>query len=114
MLPGVERDYGLVFLGGEYLASYARVRAGASWNTTIHSGGFYEAFEPKPEVIELADRAQRLFGLDFTSVDVVVTPGGPLVFEVSAFGGFRGLKEGAGIDPASLYADYVLGKIGAK
>jgi len=109
-LPG--KDLGVAFLGGEYLATYARVNRGNSWNTTIHSGGKYEAHEPPPEIIELARRAQEPFGLDFTCVDVVETGEGPMVFEVSAFGGFRGLKQANGLDAAGLYADYVLGRIG--
>ena len=31
--------------------------------------------------------------------------------EVSAFGGFRGLTEGLGLDPAALYADHVLSSL---
>jgi ribosomal protein S6--L-glutamate ligase len=79
-----------------------------AWNTTIHSGGRYEAYVPAPEVIEIARRAQQPFGLDFTSVDIAETEHGPVVFEVSAFGGFRGLLEGLGIDAAGMYADYAI------
>lgn len=32
-------DLGMVFLGGAYLCTYARVSQTGSWNTTIHSGG---------------------------------------------------------------------------
>ena len=46
--------------------------------------------------------------MDFTTVDVADTDEGPIVFEVSAFGGFKGAKEGIGIDAASLSADYVI------
>ena len=102
-LPG--RDMGLVFLGGDYLGSYARVSQSESWNTTIHSGGRYDACTPSAEIVELAHRAQAPFGMDFTTVDVAETADGPIVFEVSAFGGFRGALEGAGIDAASAYAD---------
>lgn len=105
------RDFGMVFLGGEYLGSYARVTDSDSWNTTIHHGGKYMAYEASPELVDLGQRAQAPFGLDFTTVDVAVTDAGPIVFEVSAFGGFRGAKEGIGIDAASLYSDYVLGKL---
>ncbi len=104
-IPG--RDLGIVFLGGKYLASYARVAGTGSWNTTIHSGGRYAQVTPSQELIDLADRAQQLFGLDFTCVDVVETSAGPLVFEVSAFGGFTGLSEACGLNAAKLYADYV-------
>jgi ribosomal protein S6--L-glutamate ligase len=108
-LPG--RDLGMVFLGGEYLGTYARVPHGDAWNTTIHSGGRYEAYSPPDEIIDLAYRAQLPFGMDFTTVDVAETLHGPIVFEVSAFGGFRGASEGAGIDAAALYTDYVLKKL---
>jgi tetrahydromethanopterin:alpha-L-glutamate ligase len=105
-VPG--RDLGVVFLGGEYLASYARVSGNGAWNTTIHSGGRYEAYEPSEAIIDVARRAQAPFGLDFTSVDVAETECGPVVFEVSAFGGFRGLLEGLGIDAAEIYASYAI------
>lgn len=105
-LPG--QDMGIVFLGGQYLASYARVAGKLAWNTTTAAGGGYRPCAPSDAVIDLAYRAQALFDLDFTCVDVGETPDGPMVFEVSAFGGFRGLKEATGIDAAERYVDYVL------
>lgn len=108
-LPG--RDLGLVFLGGEYVGCYARVARAQSWSTSTHQGGKYEPHDAEPAIIDLARRAQEPFGLAFTSVDVAVTDDGPVVFEVSAFGGFRGLWEAREIDAAQLYADYVLARI---
>lgn len=105
------RDLGLVFLGGEYLGTYARVSQGDVWNTTIHSGGRYQAYTPTAEIIDLAQRAQAPFAMDFTTVDVAETAAGPIVFEVSAFGGFRGALEGAGIDAAAAYSDYALARL---
>lgn len=105
------RDLGMVFLGGDYLGTYARVSQDDSWNTTIHSGGRYEGYSPPDEIIDLAYRAQAPFNMDFTTVDVAETPDGPIVFEVSAFGGFRGALDGAGIDAAGSYTDYVLAKL---
>lgn len=105
------RDLGMVFLGGEYLGTYARVSQDDSWNTTINSGGRYEGYTPPDDIVELAYRAQAPFEMDFTTVDVAETPDGPIVFEVSAFGGFRGALEGAGIDAAGSYTDYVLAKL---
>ena len=105
-LPG--QDLGLVFLGGEYLGAYARVSEGDSWNTTILHGGRYAAAEPDSSWIETAQRAQALFDMDYTTVDMAETEEGPIVFEVSAFGGFRGAKEGLGLDVAERYVDYAL------
>lgn len=102
------RDLGMVFLAGQYLGTYARVSQSDTWNTTIHSGGRYEAFTPPDDIITLATRAQAPFNMDFTTVDVALTNTGPIVFEVSAFGGFKGALEGAGIDAATQYSDYVI------
>jgi ribosomal protein S6--L-glutamate ligase len=109
MLPG--RDLGVAFLGGKFIGCYARRGHGQSWNTTTRAGGKYESHEPTDEVMAVAERAQALFELDFTSVDIAETDEGPMVFEVSAFGGFRGLLHANDIDAASLYADYVLEKL---
>ena len=108
-LPG--QDLGLVFMGGKYLATYARVSRDGAWNTTTASGGRYQAYQPSNNLIELAHQAQQIFNLDFTCVDVAETSGGPVVFEVSAFGGFRGLKEGCGLDAAKLYASYIMNEL---
>jgi tetrahydromethanopterin:alpha-L-glutamate ligase len=105
-LPG--RDLGMVFLGGEYLGTYARVNQSGAWNTTINSGGRYEAHSPNQEIISIARQAQDIFKMDFTTVDVAETDNGPIIFEVSAFGGFQGALDGIGIKAAELYADYVI------
>jgi ribosomal protein S6--L-glutamate ligase len=108
-LPG--EDLGMVFLGGEYMGAYARASQGESWNTTILHGGRYASAEPPDDWIAIAQRAQDLFNMDYTTVDMAETEDGPIVFEVSAFGGFRGAREGLGIDMAGRYVDYVLEQI---
>ncbi|MES9930152.1 MAG: GAK system ATP-grasp enzyme [Candidatus Thiodiazotropha sp. 6PDIVS] len=105
-LPG--KDLGMIFLGGEYLGAYARVGKEGAWNTTILSGGRYEGYQASDELIELATKAQAVFGLDFTTVDVAETDRGPVVFEVSAFGGFAGALKGLGIDVPKRYVAHVI------
>jgi tetrahydromethanopterin:alpha-L-glutamate ligase len=103
------KDLGITFLGGKYLATYARKGSGESWDTTTRTGGRYVPYDPSPAIIDLAHRAQALFpGMAFTCVDVVETPDGPFLYEVSAFGGFRGLLDANGINMAELYVSHVL------
>jgi ribosomal protein S6--L-glutamate ligase len=109
-LPG--HDLGVVFLGGEYVTTYARSGPEGSWSTAVVGKGAYAPYDPPQEIIELAHRAQEPFGLAFTCVDVAETEMGPVVWEVSAFGGFRGLWESRGIDAAELYVRFVLERIG--
>ena len=108
-LPG--EDMGLVFLGGEYQGAYARQSNQKSWNTTIRSGGKYAPAHPSEEIIEIAHKAQQQFGLDYTTVDMAESNLGPVCFEVSAFGGFKGAKEGLGLDMAQAYADFVIAQL---
>jgi len=107
--PG--RDLGVAVLDGEYLGAYWRVAGREQWMTTILSGGRYEKADPPADAIELALRAAARFGLLFTGVDLVETDTGFLAFEVSAFGGFRGLHEACGIDAAPLVAGAVLRRL---
>lgn len=107
------QDLGVCFLGGEYLGTYARRRDGdAGWSTSTAAGGKYAPFDPPAEIIELARRAQEPFGLTFTCVDVALTPTGPYVFEVSAFGGFRGLLSARGMDVAARFTAHCLAELG--
>ena len=103
-------DYGLAFLGGLYIGAYARVRGHGGWSTTTAEGGRYAPFQASAEHIELAHRAQAPFSLDFTCVDLALTADGPVIFEVSAFGGFRGLREAQGIDAADLFVEYAMAR----
>ncbi len=112
MVEHMGKDLGVAFLGGEYLATYARAGSEKSWNTTTRSGGMYQPYDPPREIVDLAQRAQDLFGLDFTCVDVVETPDGPKVFEVSAFGGFRGLLVANNLKVNELFVDHVLARLG--
>ncbi len=102
------RDMGLMFLDGRYLGAYARVGKKDAWNTTINSGGSYAPAAPSDEIIAMATKAQDLFGMSYTTVDVAETENAAIVFEVSAFGGFRGGKEGLNLDVAALYVEHVL------
>jgi ribosomal protein S6--L-glutamate ligase len=103
--PG--RDIGATVVGGEFIGAFARVAQPGEWRTTTLQGGRYERHDLPAEGIELAERAARAFGLDYTVVDLVEQDGGYLLYEVSAFGGFRGLYEATGIDPSSAYAALV-------
>jgi ribosomal protein S6--L-glutamate ligase len=107
------QDLGMVFLGGEYLCTYARVGAGDAWNTTINSGGKYQCHDASPDLIELGYKAQSCFNLSFTTVDIALTDEGPVVFEVSAFGGFSGALKGCGIDAAEKLCGHVLAELEA-
>ncbi|MFW5836576.1 MAG: GAK system ATP-grasp enzyme [Desulfovibrionaceae bacterium] len=106
-----DEDLGLVFLGGEHLCCYTRLKKGGPLSDLRSGGGKYARYDPGPEIIRLAEQAHKPFGLDFTCVDVALTPDGPVVFEVSAFGGFRGIKETTDIDAAERFVELALARL---
>jgi tetrahydromethanopterin:alpha-L-glutamate ligase len=110
--PG--RDLGVAVLDGEYVGAYWRIAGHDQWMTTILAGGRYERADLPGEVVDLAVRAAKHFGLLFTGVDLVESPDGYRVLEVSAFGGFRGLLDGCGIDAAPLMAAAVIRRVAAR
>jgi ribosomal protein S6--L-glutamate ligase len=94
-------------IDGKYVGAFYRVAREGEWATTTHQGGTYAACELSPAGRSIAERAARLFSLDYTVVDLVEQGDGFLVYEVSAFGGFRGLLEATGVDPSVAYARHV-------
>jgi len=108
-----DQDLGLMFLGGQYQGTYARVNQRHAWTTSTSQGGKYAAAEPQPETLAMAERAQAVFNLDFTTVDMAETADGPVCFEVSAFGGFKGAHDALGVNIAERYADYVIQQLDA-
>ena len=107
-VPNAGRDLAVAVLGDEVVGSYYRVAEAGEWMTTTSAGGHYEPAEITRDVQTLALEAARVFGLAFTSVDMVESDGGWLVYEVSAFGGFTGLRDACGVHGAALYARYVM------
>jgi tetrahydromethanopterin:alpha-L-glutamate ligase len=110
-VPAVTADLGVVFLGEEYVGTYARVNRSAPWLSTNGRGREYAPHDASPELIALASRARAVFQLALTTVDILETPEGPLVLEVSAFGGFRGTHDALGIDLAARYARHVVDRV---
>ena len=105
------KDISLVFFGQRFITAYARVKEEKDKEHLLKTGTRYEPYEPTPHMLEIAKRAQFVFNLHYTVVEMVETRGGPLVLQVSALGGFRGMAEGCGINPAARYADYIIERL---
>ncbi|HEY8173429.1 MAG TPA: ATP-grasp family protein [Dehalococcoidia bacterium] len=110
--PG--RDIGATVIAGRVAGAFYRVAREGEWATTTHQGGTYAPCPLSERGVDLAERAAALFGLDYTVVDLVEQGDDFLLYEVSAFGGFRGLLEATGIDPSVLYARHVVETLEAR
>ena len=109
--PG--RDIGATVVGGRFIGAFFRVAQAGEWMTTTAAGGRYAPCDLSHRGIEYAERAARAFGLDYTVVDLVEQDDDFLLYEVSAFGGFRGLKEACNHDSAADYARHIVSTLEA-
>jgi ribosomal protein S6--L-glutamate ligase len=69
------------------------------------SDSFLKAGQPAPlsaQIVDLALRCRRAFGLELYGLDVAETDGGPQVIDVNYFPGYRGVP-----DAANRLADYI-------
>jgi ribosomal protein S6--L-glutamate ligase len=94
-------------LAGAVAASAAAAGTEAATVVVAVTAGAAAAARVAAARVAAATDASAVIGTR-TAVDVVETADGPMVFEVSAFGGFRGLKESRGFDVAQRYVDYVI------
>jgi tetrahydromethanopterin:alpha-L-glutamate ligase len=104
--PG--RDIGATVVGGRFIGAFYRMARDGEWMTTTDAGGSYAPCALSDLGIDYAERAAAAFGLDYTVVDLVEQGGDFLLYEVSAFGGFRGLKEASHVDAAAAYAMHIV------
>ena len=61
-----------------------------------------EPFTPDEELVDLALAAGRVLGVHLFGADVLLTPGGPVVIDVNAFPGYRGVDGAPGLVAAHL------------
>jgi ATP-grasp enzyme of GAK system len=104
--PG--RDIGATVVGGRFAGAFSRIARSGEWMTTTAAGGSDAPCTLSDKGVDYAERAARAFGLDYTVVDLVECDGDFFVYEVSAFGGFRGQLEASGTDAAALYARHIV------
>jgi ribosomal protein S6--L-glutamate ligase len=90
------RDRKIYAIGGQ-IFGVKRV-----WPAHTYQEKLGEPFTITPELHEIALRCGDAFSLDLYGLDVILTDCGPLVVDVSAFPGFKGVP-----DAALRLADYV-------
>jgi ribosomal protein S6--L-glutamate ligase len=88
-----------VLLVGEEAYSLRR-RSATDWRTNLARGGTGEPFSPPRSWLDCAHRTATLLGVEIAGVDIVADrDGAPIVLEVNAVPGWRGLQAATGLDP---------------
>lgn len=88
-IPGDGRDRKLYVIGS---AVRGVLR---TWPPRTLSDKRGTTFDPTPQQAALADRAAAALGLTLAGVDVIHGPQGPVVVDINAFPGFKGVAQAA-------------------
>ena len=96
--PG--RDLRVFVVGSEVVATAYKYGGPGEWKTNVAQGGKM-VDEPVPEeILDLGVRAAEALGLDYSGVDIMETPRGPVVLEANGSPGWQALKAVTGVDIA--------------
>jgi ribosomal protein S6--L-glutamate ligase len=85
---------------GQVVAAMRRRGKAGDFRSNLHRGGRAEAVEMTDQERDVAVRAAEALGLNVAGVDLLRSKRGPLVVEVNASPGLKGIEAASGIDIA--------------
>jgi ribosomal protein S6--L-glutamate ligase len=109
---GGASDIRVVVVGGRAIASYRRIAPEGEFRSNMHRGAKGERVAPDGETLSMAVKSAAALGLDVAGVDIMTGSEGPVVLEVNASPGLKGVESVTGVDVASAIIDLAVSKAG--
>ena len=106
------RDLRALIVDGEVVAAMERRAHGDDFRANLHRGGTAVPMLLTADEKAIAVRAARVLGLGVCGVDMLRSQRGPVVIEVNASPGLRGIESTTGIDVADRIVAYVERQVG--
>lgn len=94
-------------VGGRVIAAMMRQAPEGEFRSNLHRGGSATLVDLSQAERETAIYAARVMGLNIAGVDILRSSRGPLVMEVNASPGLRGIEEATGRDVAGLIIKFI-------
>ena len=105
---GAARWDARILLVGDRLFAMRRTAPAGEWRTNLAVGGRAERFDPPPAWAAAARIAADTLGTAVAGVDLLPAPdGSPIILEVNAVPGWRGLEAATGLDVTEAVADHL-------
>lgn len=105
------KDVRVIVIGGEVVGGMIR-QSENDFRSNVAAGGRAEKYGLSDEIKEIALKAHRALGLDYSGVDILFGENGkPIVCEINSNAFFRSFEAVTHINVARKYAEYVLSKI---
>ena len=110
-VPTPGRDIRAFVVGPRVAASIYRLAEPGEWRTNIHRGAHPDPCELDPTVTAMAVKAAKAVGLDYTGVDILEGPNGPMVIEVNGNPLWQGVLQATGRNMADEIVAWVVERI---
>ena len=105
------KDVRVIVIGGEVVGGMIR-QSENDFRSNVAAGGRAEKYGLSGEIKEIALKAHKALGLDYSGVDILFGENGkPIVCEVNSNAFFRSFEAVTHVNVARKYAEYVLSKI---
>ena len=100
-------DIRIIVVGNKVVASMKRTSQLDDFRSNVHRGGDVEAIEISPKEKEIALKATRYLGLGVSGVDLMRAKNGPVLIEVNASPGLKGIEKATSVNVARHIVQYV-------
>jgi tetrahydromethanopterin:alpha-L-glutamate ligase len=107
-IPNDGRDIRAFVVGDEVVASVYRVAREGQWRTNVARGSSCQSCELSADVRDLCIAAAKTSGLEYTGIDVMEGPDGPVILEVNGAPWWQGLLEATGRNVAMDIVKHVV------
>lgn len=105
------RDVRLHVVGDKVVASMLRT-SDIDFRANVTNGGKMHEFQPPKAFIDLAIKASKLIGADFSGVDILFgEKNEPIICEINSNAHIKNIYDCTGIDVADHIFDYILRKL---
>ncbi len=101
------KDIRCFVVGEKVIASMQRSAQVGDFRANIHQGGQAKQIKITAQEKRMAIQAAKTLGLRVAGVDIVRSKRGPLVLEVNASPGLKGIETSSGIDVAGAIIEYI-------
>jgi ribosomal protein S6--L-glutamate ligase len=98
-------------IGDKVVGSAYKYRAEGKWKTNVAQGGKMVEEKVPDEVLELGLKATRAMELDYSGVDIIESPDGPIILEVNGSPGWQALNLATNIKVAEEIVKYSVGLV---
>ena len=100
-------DIRIFVVGSKIVASMKRTSALGEFRSNVHRGGNTESIKPTHKEQLIALNAVKYLGLGVAGVDIIRSDKGPLLIEVNASPGLRGIEGATGVNIAREIIKFV-------